>query len=104
MLPESDLASLPKLSMDETPVPPAVLEQVEALKAEGKKVTAKIPHAEYVKLMALPHEERLAYALRVMARQDAKAKTEARLLAKRKQRRATAKRNRKQGRKRRSSK
>ena len=71
MRPESELTEeLPALPVDDTPTPPHVLAKVEELRAQGKKVIAKIPYDEYLKLLQLPHEERLAYALKVLLQQE----------------------------------
>ena len=50
-----------------------VQQKVATLRAQGKQVTAKISADEYARVMAMPHEDRLAYAMKVM-NQRAKVK------------------------------
>ena len=88
---------------DPTPTPPAVVEQVQALQAQGKRVVKKMARAEYNKMMSLPHEARLAYALKVMRLQEKRAIAKARVATELKVRKAkrsgVAKRKRTQRRK-----
>lgn len=107
---KSDLSpvslELPKLTMDDTPVPSEVTAKVEALRAEGKHVKATIPRADYLRLMTLPHAERLDYALKVMAEQEAaltqKAVNNRRIAEQRRLKRRASKRKRLQRRKQRA--
>lgn len=88
---------------DPTPTPDAVVRQVQTLQGEGKQVVKKMARAEYNKLMSLPHEDRLAYALKVMRLQEkhtlAKARVTDELKARRTKRSGSAKRKRTQRRK-----
>ncbi len=91
---ESELPPSP-VAMDDTPVPVEVAEKVEALQAEGKTVNVRISVDEYAKLMQMPHEARLAYAMRVMAEQDKRAAAKQRLDDRRRARRAMSRNRRK---------
>ncbi len=102
---ENETAELPPspIPMDDTPVPPEVAKTVSELQAEGKTVNVKISQAEYAKLMQMPHEDRLEYALKVMKERErsasAKMAINRRLAEQRKRRRDTTKRKRQQRRK-----
>ena len=94
---------LPAISLDDTPTPLEVIEAVDALQANGKQVNVKISRADYTKLMQMPHEARLKYAIKVMEEREqqaiAKPGIDRRLAEQRKRRRAASKRQRQQRRK-----
>lgn len=91
------------LPLDDTPVPPEVQDQVDALQADGKRVNVKVSADEYAKLMQMPHAARLEFALRVLKRQEqrhaAKSTAERVKADGRKRKRASAKDRRRQRRK-----
>ena len=100
----SSTEELPKLKMDDTAAPEAVLKKVEELKASGKKVSAKMSASDYRVLMSLPHEDRLEYAMKIMRQLEkkagAKSSIDRRLAEQRKRRKDASKRKRQLRRKR----
>jgi len=69
---ENELPPSP-IPLDDTPVPPAVAEQVEALQASGKRVNMRLSRTDYAKLMQMPHADRLAFALEIAAMRETRS-------------------------------
>ncbi len=61
-----------KVKLDDTPTPEIVAQAVEQLQNEGKKVSLKMSQADYNRLMCMPHEQRLAFAMQVLADKEQK--------------------------------